>query len=228
MNDAKRAKNLSIESPSMGRLLIQPARFPTEDEVKSEELRPSMLIYPRRMSEGEIEAATEWAASTKLPIFCHAKDIPRLMDEGFGAYRFNKLDGYKEIYFRGGVIEFYPAHRQPRPGFKGLMQEAGEFFRVLPTQHYHVLLRPQRESPVLHLASSRIDTVEWQVLSRARPAFVIGSPEVSRQDWQVFSLRCGRQVGLEESTESVTIQGVTGAVASATREAWPTQSGSQS
>jgi hypothetical protein len=188
------SKNLLVESPTMGSILIQPSEGPGQTR-RLPTINPGLLLFPKRMeSDEELNVAAEWAACTQSPIFCHAKDISKLIDEGFGSYRFNKLEGYREIFLAGGVVEFYPARRALKPGLRGMLNEAGDFLHVLPTPSFHVLIRPTRESSVLYLSSPRIDAVEWKILMRAKPSFLIGAESASRQDWQVLSLRSGKHV----------------------------------
>lgn len=173
----------------MGRIFIQPAFAFSEDIEAS-----SLVIYPHRIEDSAIPASVEWAAGSQTPIFCHEEDIETLVSQGFGAYRFHGLSGYKEIGFQGGSVEFYPARRRRAAGLKGSMVEFGELFGLLRVPAYHVLLRSRGEQPVLFLGSSQIDGVEWQVLTRSLPSLVVGSAEVPDAEWEALAQKFGTKI----------------------------------
>lgn len=182
----------------MGDIFIQP------ETCEPDELAAAALaVYPHRLQSEDLSSIVEWAAGTQTPIFCHERDIPALEGQGFGAYRFHGISGYKEVGFQGGALEFYPARRQKRGWWANLVTEFMEAFRFLSAPTYHVLLRPRNEGSVLYLTSTSLDSVEWRVLTKSRPTLIIGSATVSNEAWDAFSQRFGVKVVKESESSRV-------------------------
>ena len=193
-------KSFKIVTPGLGTLCIQPESA-TQPEIE----RTSLVIYPHKISEEQMPMAVEWAAASQCPIFCHSQDIQKLVKQGFGAYRFHGIMGYKEIAFEGGTIEMFPAKREKKSGIKGRFLEFSETFGFLKAPSFHVLVRPRGEEAILYLSSVNIDSLEWKVLTRRNPGKVIGTALISPESWKRFGdkVRCSivsaREVGSVET-----------------------------
>jgi hypothetical protein len=162
----------------MGQLVLQPSSI--DPRLLSE---ASLVIFPLRIERKGLSTIVEWAAATQVPIFCRAQDIPTLEEEGFGAYRFLKLEGYREVDFQGGTIEFFPARRRKEGGLKGRLASLADFFGWSPKPNgFHVRIRPKNERPVLFLASPEVDSVEWTLLIRDNPSSIVAFDDVVTDD----------------------------------------------
>jgi hypothetical protein len=152
---------LIVQSDTMGQIAIQPSVVTPELIEKS-----SLVIFPMRMNSQNRAAAVEWAATSQTPIFCHSEDIPSLVQEGFGTYRFHKLEGFKEIDFQGGAIDFFPAQRPKSKGFKSLFTELFERLGFLKSSSFHFSIRPKMENSVLFLTGKDFQETEWRVMTK--------------------------------------------------------------
>lgn len=177
---------LKIQSPSMGQLVIQPS-VADFDEIQDTKL----VLFPYRIDMKMIDIVAEWAVTSQCPIFCHEQDIPLLEREGFGAYRFHKLGGYKNIDFQGGSIELFPAKDIPRVRsfFKPVRDMAESFWPSKKIYSYHTLVKPLGEKAVLLLSSPHVDPMEWPVLMRSKPELIVLSSEFPREQWQALAER---------------------------------------
>ena len=179
-------QHVQIVSPAMGEILIHPADRPVEGAPD-----PAFIVYPSSIGHQPLETIVDWAAATQSPIFCLPQDIPDLVDEGFSSYRFHRLDGFREVGFQNGSIEFYPA-RPPATGvFSQLIRDVAGAAGLAKPNAFHVLVRPRRETAVLYLASPKIDRFEWATLMRSRPGIILGSPNFPAHIWKEFSLMFG-------------------------------------
>lgn len=182
-------RNFSIVSPSMGLLVIQPVTIDPVDLESS-----SLVVFPHRVDAATFNVGVEWAAGTQTPIFCIPADIERFEKEGFGAYRFHKLDGYREVDYQGGAVEFFPAKKRRLKGIKGWTQEVGDWLGISTSPGYHVLIKPKGEHPILYLASTFIDPSEWTALIQSNPSLIVGSPLFTSSEWHAFSTLVKRRV----------------------------------
>ena len=207
----------------MGQIVIQPVTVETADLE-----RAALVLFPHRIHKNEFNVAVEWAAGTQTPIFCHQAEVSKFEAEGFGAYRFHRLDGYKEIDFQGGAVEFFPAKRKRQTGVKGNFFELGERLGLVRTPSYHVLIRPKNERPVLYLSSAHIDISEWALLSKSNPSHVVGSSLVTKHEWHSLSTQLKRKVLPAAEMISVQTQalGTNGATSLAETASWIPKVGS--
>lgn len=181
--------NFSILSPQMGQVVVQPKTLnPTEIE------EAALVVYPQRISKDVFEVGVEWAASTQTPIFCIEDDVERFEKEGFGAYRFHKLDGYKEVDYQGGSIEFFPAREKDLKGLRGLTSNLARFLGKKNSSSFHFLLRPKGEAPILYLANDQLDPETWALFIKANPSHIIGAPTLSNVEWNNFSTRVRKRI----------------------------------
>ncbi len=173
----------------MGKILLQPGHTPQNG---AEEL--DIILFPRRLKD-KVEADTilEWAFLSNAPVYCHKSDVKSIEQSIVGSNRYlNSVDGYKEIHFQNGSIEFYPAKRsRPKQFLKALLADFAEVMGWLQTQAYHVLVRPVGESAVLFLNTPEIDDVDWSLFERSKPDFIIGSADHSKREWKTLSKKLG-------------------------------------
>jgi hypothetical protein len=181
--------NLTFHCQSMGDIVIQPTKMP-KDELN----RVSLVAFPERLDSQGRAVLVEWASATQAPIFCLAADAESMVDEGFGPYRFHKIDGFREVDFQGGALEFYPARRQKPDGIRGAVFEIAEKLGFYAPHSFHVVVRPKVGSAFLYLSTPQIDRVEWQLLMNSKPEFVVGSARVSQEAWAEFSERTHQSV----------------------------------
>jgi hypothetical protein len=145
-----------------------------------------------------------------------------LVKEGFGPYRFHKIDGFREIDFQGGTLEFYPSRRQRPEGLKGAFFEVAEKLGFYPPHSFHVVVRPKTGASFVYLASPQIDRVEWQLLMQCQPEFIIGSSMVSASEWLELSERTQRTILWAKTQGELGIQSVVPENSSARSKQWPT------
>ncbi len=144
----------------MGLLHVDPKKADLDTQGRS-----ALLVAPVRADTETLAAISEWAASSQAPIFCLPKDIERLEADGFGNYRFLKLDGYREVDFQGGTLEFFPAKRvENRSGLQVVARQILSQLGLYRSDSFHVRIWPERERPVLVLAHANLDAVEATVL----------------------------------------------------------------
>jgi len=190
----------------MGQIVFQPSS--ADPHLLAE---TSLAVFPTEIERKNLHAVVEWAAATQIPIFCRALDIPSLEKEGFGAYRFLKLEGYREVDFQGGTIEFFPARRRQAKNFSGYLRSVGEFFGWSPKpQGFHVRLRPKNEHPILVLASAEIDSVEWTLLTRENPSQIVAmETDVTTEDRLALETRFGAKILLSTAAGHIQTQPLT-------------------
>lgn len=177
-------KSLRIVTQGLGTLLIQPSTATAHDLE-----RAALVIYPHRISAAQLAVAVEWAAASQCPIFCHEKDIDKMVKQGFGAYRFHGISGYREIAFQSGTLDLFPAKRERASGIKGRFLEFSETFGFLRAPSFHVMIHSRGEASILYLSSPNVDAVEWKVLSRRHPAKIVGAAQYSPEVWRDFGKR---------------------------------------
>jgi len=198
MNQYRR-NNLKVYTQGMGQLVVQPESLDRMDLYKTQ-----LLLCPYRMNDVQLNAVADWASVSQIPIFCHTEDIQKFEEEGFGAYRFHKLDGYREVDFQGGAIEFFPAKRlQKKISFMSRLKDALEHFSFVAPEAFHILIRPIDEKSVLFLASPKLDFADLQVFKRLAPNVIVGSREYSRDEWKVVGEHLGMSVIFEQDVEFV-------------------------
>lgn len=188
--DPYRKKNLKIESPGLGKILVQPERY-EEEEIKEIDV----LIIPVPLADRELEAAEECLANSNVPAFCAKPEISRLDSMGFGSYRFYKLDGFEEISFSGGTITFYPAKVKKQ----GLSHKLKLFFKGLfsstyEDQAFHFVVSGHGEPAVLFLASPLLDSVDWELLNKINPRYIVGSNHYKPSEWKAVEKRFGKKI----------------------------------
>src|SRR5690606_39109531 len=121
-----------------GPITFQPDEF-SEGEVH----RSRYLVFPDRIPDASFDVAVEWAAHSEAPIFCTAHDMRRFVKEGFGAYRFNTLGGFREIGFEGGSLKFVPARPKASKGLGGWLRELGDAWGLISRESYHVIAKSE-------------------------------------------------------------------------------------
>lgn len=186
----KNALALTFKSQSMGEVIVQPESTHPELIEKT-----SLVLFPFRMNDRNRAAAIEWASTSQTPIFCHAQDIPKLVEQGFGSYRFHKLDGFREVDFQGGALDFFPARRPKPTGLHGLATDLLEKMGFLKSKSYHFAIRPKLERPVLFLTGSEFEATEWKVMSREKYEYVFGLDSwYGSTDWNVVEKKLGTKI----------------------------------
>jgi len=183
------SRNLTLSLGSFGPITFQPDEF-SEDELH----RSRYLVFPDRISEKAFDVAVEWAAHSESPIFCTAHDVRRFVKEGFGAYRFNTLGGFREIGFEKGSLKFVPARTRTVTGLRGWLKDLGDAWGLISRESYHVIAKPERGESHLYLSSPYIDLGEWKVLSEDRPTRIYGSPEYPSFYWLALSEKLGTDI----------------------------------
>ena len=182
----------------MGQIVIQPKKADREAMYQAQ-----VVLCPLKQSAQDFDAIVEIASATQVPIFCHASDIPKLKEEGFGAYRFHKLEGYREVDFQGGAVEFFPAKKKVVGALASFFQEAGELLGFTKPYAYHVMIRPVNEKSILYLASSQLDSADIAVFKKLAPSIVVGSCESTRESWKVIGEQLNQNIIFEEDIESI-------------------------
>lgn len=181
---------LTFKSQSMGEVVIQPESTHSELIEKT-----SLVIFPFQMNAKNRAAAIEWASTSQTPIFCHAQDIPSLVEQGFGSYRFHKLEGFREVDFQGGALDFFPARRPKQLGLRGFLTDLLEKMGFLKSKTFHFAIRPKLERPVLFLTGSEFEATEWKVMSRENYEFVFGLDSwQSPIDWPSVEKKLGTKI----------------------------------
>ncbi len=192
-------RNLTLFSKGMGQIILQPQTAPIEEIEQA-----SLVLFPLSMSQEGLAAAVEWAGSSQTPIFCLSKDIQKLVGEGFGAYRFHKLDGYREIDFQGGTLEFFPTVVAKNPGIGGFFKEVLEWLGFFKPQSFHLLVRPLGEKPLLFLASAHLDPVQISIFKASNPEKYFGlEGALSVEDCKSLSKIFGVEVQTTEGIDFI-------------------------
>lgn len=173
-----RKNNLKVKSQSLGTIFIEP-RFADKADIAAAKI----VVYPAPFDSGLTAAVVEWAASTQVPFFCHVQQLSKLKNEGFGSYRFQKLDSFKEVDFLAGSIEFFPSRSKKFSGLRGWMQEVKEILGFKNIPGFHMIIKPRKEQHVLYLSHPYIDHIEWSLISKGDPLAIIGSENFPRETW---------------------------------------------
>jgi hypothetical protein len=103
--------SITIHSKTLGFIAVDPETSQSNDLTQA-----SMAIFPFPLKRDLSDIYADWAACSRTPIFCRKDDLTLFGDSGFGEYRFQILDGYKELNFEGGIIEFFPARKLRQKG----------------------------------------------------------------------------------------------------------------
>ena len=187
----------------MGQIVFQPSSIDKEEIQNA-----TLVIFPERVDHHDIAVVTEWAGSTQTPIFCNSQDIALFEAEGFGGYRFHRLDSYREVDFQKGSIEFFPAKRWKKSGWRASIEQSLEYFGVLRIPAFHVLIRPKNERPILFLASPQIDRAEWSMFSGFQPSEIVGSVDVPEEKWMALSAALKTNIVSAEVVRTIRTQSV--------------------
>ena len=201
--DTHRTFNLKIKTQNLGNVFIEPSAALQKDIESAK-----VVIYPAPIPDGSLSVAVEWAAGTQVPFFCHTNELEKLKAEGFGTYRFQKLDSFKEVDFLAGSIEFFPSREKKQKGARGFIQEIKEIFGVKNIPGFHLILKPRKEQQVLYLSHPFIDHIEWGLLTKGDPLAIVGSSQYSRETWQELGQRFRSTILYSKDVKEInTIQG---------------------
>ncbi len=186
---------LILDCGRFGRVAIQPSQA-EESLIKDVQY----VIFPHRIPEPEFAAAIEWASSSEAPIFITPADLRRFEAEGFGAYRFHLLDGFREIGFAEGKIKFVPASKNKKSGLWGVAMDLAQAWNLGKKEEYHVVIRPKQEEPTLYLAASNLERGEWALLSEDAPQRILGSRFATQNEWIALSELLGCEIIYDENS----------------------------
>lgn len=197
MSNAQRShRNLTFNCGKLGLVAIQPT---SADEQVMHEV--AHVIFPQRIPEPDFEAAVEWAASSEATIFITPPDLKRFEAEGFGAYRFHLLEGFREIGFSEGKIKFIPSSRRRPGGFWGVALELANSWNFLKKEEFHVVLKPSDADAILYLCSASLDRAEWALLREDRPAAIVGSRLLAQNHWIALSEIIGQKIEVDSQSK---------------------------
>jgi hypothetical protein len=197
------SSNLILTPPSFGPLLFNPQGSPS-DEARTD---VGFILCTEAIPKKNLGVAIEWAASTEAPFFCSPSDADRLEREGFGAYRFQRIQSYRELGFQGGSLIFHPASG-PRPkGFRGILRDLGDALGWGKRSAFHVVVKPMRGETTLYLSTPYVDSLEWQLLTDSKPKLVIGSASYPVEAWWGLSERFGYSIVRADTLTSAPGQG---------------------
>jgi hypothetical protein len=133
----------------------------------------------------------------------HLSDLKRFEKEGFGAYRFHSLGGFRELGFEKGALRFVPARRKHSAGWRGFYEDLADAWGWSRRESFHVTLKSSGRGTVLYLASPFVDRGDWSMLCEDKPARVVGSPHFGRVYWTALAERLGVNIDiLSEERES--------------------------
>ena len=184
-----RKNNLKVKSQSLGNIFIEP-RVSDKKDIESAKI----VLYPAPFDSELTPVAVEWAAGTQVPFFCHVQQLSKLRIEGFGSYRFQRLDTFKEVDFLAGSIEFFPSRNKKFGGVRGWLQEFKEILGFKNIPGFHLIIKPRKEATVLFLSHPYIDHIEWSLISKSDPLAIIGAENFSRETWQELSQKFKRPI----------------------------------
>jgi hypothetical protein len=216
-------RNLALQLGDFGPLVIQP-----EDANDDEIGRARYILFPDKIPQEKFAAALEWASVSESPVFCTSADLKRFEDEGFGAYRFNALGGFRELGFERGTLRFVPARRKQGKGWLGLVEDLADAWGWSRREAYHVIIKAPGKRTILYLTTPFVNKTEWAVLCEDKPERIIGSAQFGRLYWTALAERIGANIEIpamgSESRGSTTtkIFGLRGASSDAGRRR-PTQ-----
>jgi hypothetical protein len=183
------SRNLTLSLGGFGPISLQP------DEFNEEELqRARYIVFPHAISEEKFGVAVEWASHSQAPIFCTAQDLRRFVREGFGAYRFNTLGGFREIGFEKGSLKFVPARPPRSEGVKGFLRELADAWGIFSRDSFHVVAKASKGESLLYLSNPFIDRSEWRILSEDTPQRIYGNPLYPAFYWLALSEKLGADV----------------------------------
>lgn len=184
------SRNLRIESQALGRILIQPSERNADDFEQAR-----LLFFPHRMNEAQFDLASEFGASTQIPIYCLERDRRKLISHGFGSYRFQSLDGYREIELGRAVLEFFPFRGGVRNRWLApVFFEIFEKLKLRPIQAFHVFAKIRGEKSFLYLASDEVSSNDWELLAPLKADIVVGSPFSPAYAWHALSPFLGQKI----------------------------------
>jgi hypothetical protein len=189
-------RNLTLNLGDFGPLVIQPEEA-SEDHIG----RARFIVFPDRIPEEKFSVALEWAAVSEAPVFCTAGDLKRFEKEGFGAYRFNVLGGFRELGFEKGALRFIPARQKHSTGWKGLLEDLADMWGWTRREAFHVIMKSPGKGAILYLATPFIDKSEWPLLTEDKPSRIVGSSHFGRIYWMALSSRVGVDIEIVANEE---------------------------
>ncbi|MEO5669008.1 MAG: hypothetical protein ABIR96_13185 [Bdellovibrionota bacterium] len=181
-------RNLALQLGDFGPLVIQPGEI-SEHEIA----RARYILFPDQIPVEKFTAALEWAAVSESPVFCTAADLKRFEKEGFGAYRFNVLGGFRELGFERGALRFIPARRKHASGWRGLIEDLSDAWGWTRRESFHVVVK-SRDKSVLYLATPFIEKGEWAMLCEDKPTKIYASAHFGRVYWTALAERFGATI----------------------------------
>ncbi len=191
------SRNLTLQLGDFGPLVVQPEEA-SEDEIG----RARYVIFPDRIPDEAFAAALDWAAMSQAPIFCTAHDLKRFEQEGFGAYRFNALGGFRELGFEAGSLRFIPARRKQASGLRGVWEDLSDAWGWSRRESFHVAMRSPSEGSTLYLATPFVDKGDWAMLTEDKPQRIFGSPLFGRLYWTALAEKLGVNIEILEKDEN--------------------------
>jgi len=189
-------RNLVLQLGDFGPLVIQPEQI-AEDEIA----RARYIVFPDRIPEERFAAALEWASVSEAPVFCTAGDLRRFEKEGFGAYRFNILGGFRELGFESGALRFVPARHKHSTGWRGLVEDLADAWGWSRRECFHVIAKAPGRGTVLYLATPFVEKSEWAMLCEDKPTRIVGSSHYGRVYWTALAERIGVTIELVVSSD---------------------------
>ena len=179
-------RNLTMQLGDFGPLVIQPEQI-SEDEIA----RARYILFPDQIPQDKFAAALEWAAVSEAPVFCTASDLKKFEKEGFGAYRFNVLGGFRELGFERGSLRFVPARRKQSTGWRGLVEDLADAWGWSRRESFHVVVKSPDRGCFLYLATPFIEKSDWALLTEDKPKRVYASSQYGRVYWTALAERLG-------------------------------------
>jgi hypothetical protein len=205
------SRNLILSLGSFGPLCLQP------DEINEEELqRARYVVFAEPIADEKFAVAVEWAAHSQAPIFCTQSDLKRFVREGFGAYRFNTLGGFREVGFEEGSLKFIPARPPRANGLRGILRELADVWGLTARNAFHVVAKSKRGETLLYLNNPFMDRSEWSLLKEDAPRRVYGNPRYPAFYWLALSEKLGTNVEFFARVDSM---------AGAARKIFPNEAG---
>lgn len=169
-----------------GPLVIQPEQI-SEEEIA----RARYILFPDQIPQEKFAAALEWAAISEAPVFCTASDLKKFEQEGFGAYRFNVLGGFRELGFERGSLRFIPARRKQSAGWRGIVEDLADAWGWSRRESFHVVVKSPDRGSFLYLATPFIEKGEWSLLTEDKPKRIYASAQYGRLYWKALAERFG-------------------------------------
>jgi hypothetical protein len=198
MDKVPRSHNFRVYSQSLG-----PVYFYPKDIKKEHIEEATVLLFPVRVDRQYVSTAVEWSASTQSPIFAHINNMARFQSEGFGSYRFHRLECYQEVDFLGGSIVFFPARKIKVQGVRGLLSDVKEVLGINEVPGFHVILRPRGEEPLLYLANPQVENIDWELLCKFSPGRIVGAAEIPALSWERLAKKTASVIEWAGNVESI-------------------------